>query len=159
MKKCLLLMVVAFFCVLVGVHGQAQQGYTTVYDLYYQTTLNPETGDQLIQQNRSVFDQQFYACLSQVQQRAAQASHQHQIYCDNTFVDPISNQRCHDENEGAKILEWAETMRAVTRGQVIWSQTTLGHVTIVSKQNMNPNQWAQLVNQFAPRLMPMMVCQ
>jgi hypothetical protein len=141
--------------------GYTQQPYTVVYDLYYQTTLYPKAGDQLIQQDMVRFDQRFHACLNQVQQRAAQASHQHRTYCNNAFIDPKSNQNCHNENEAAKIMMWVQTMRQVTQGNVRWSQTTLGQAAVMGKRQLEsyyPGQYEQIVREVAPSLRSMMVC-
>jgi hypothetical protein len=136
--------------------AQSQPVYTVVYDLYYKLTVYPKRGDQLIQNNLTIFDQQFYSCLSQVESKLSQASANHLAYC-ATLPHP-QQWNCEKQDEAGKFLFWTKTVRAVIQGQFAWSQTTIGQAAILSKQQLGAQNYESLVAGTIPKYRPWLVC-
>lgn len=159
MKYVLFLCGAFMFLFLVQVH--AQQAYPVVYDLWYNTTLYPETGDDWIRNNQAIFNERFHSCLNRVQERAAQASEQHIADC-NQKMNPQSRAKCKQNDEAGKLWTWARTMRSVTRGEVRWSNTMLGQTAILGKtalEQLNPGEHERIIRSAAPGARQMLTCQ
>lgn len=161
MKYVLFLCGAVIFLFLMQMQVHAQQAYTVVYDLWYNTSLYPETGDDLIQNNQTIFNERFHSCLNRVQERAEQASQQHIAYC-NQLANPQAQAQCIQNDEAGKIWTWARTMRSVTRGEVRWSNTMLGQANIFAKtslEQLNPGLHEQIIRSAAPGMRQMFICQ
>jgi hypothetical protein len=140
--------------------GVAQQGYSIIYDLYYQLILYPEKGDQYIHSNSAMFNRKFYSCLSAVRQRALQEAQKHTDIC-RSYADPSERAKCEANNEGAKIFRWTNEIPPVCQGKELWSNTFTGSATIAGKQalkSVSPGQWEQIVKTQLPQWKPLFVC-
>ena len=160
MKKIFFLIGVFLFCCLIGKQGYSGE-YVVVYDLYYQLTLYPESADNVIQENRKLFDERFWRCLSIVEQRAKDAFVKHQAMCQQ-LVDPRSRQQCEAENEAGKVWMWVQSLRIAISGRARWSETAVGQASIMGKHQLellDPGTYEQIVRNFAPAMRWMLVCQ
>ena len=147
-------------CIMMGIPVYAQQDYSIVYDLYYNLMLDPESGDGLIQKNQNLFNSRFYSCMDVVQQKAEQASQQHMAACNN-IIDPHAKAQCEKNDEGAKLWSWIKAIRAACSGDMLWSETTAGKITIVGKKEMEkvaPGQYEKIINDSMPQLRPILIC-
>jgi len=160
-KIIIILASVLGFCFFINIPAFAQQGYSIVYDLYYNLMLYPENGDNTISRNQTIFDGQFYSCLSAVQQRAQRAAQQHTAQC-NMINDLSRRAKCEQGNEGAKLWTWTRRVRSACQGQILWSQTDIGQVAIIGKnalESMTPGQYENIVKTTVPQWRSFLMCQ
>lgn len=133
-------------------NGFTQQPYTIIYDLYYRLMISPETGNQLIATNATLFNSRFYSCLASVRQRAFDEARQHTAVC-NQHSDPRWRAQCETTNEGAKLYRWTNEIELVCRGSDLWANTLTGQATIIGKRALDstsPGQWEQIINSVLP---------
>ncbi|MCP4748098.1 MAG: hypothetical protein GY874_18470 [Desulfobacteraceae bacterium] len=138
----------------------AQNENSIIYDLYYNLIRVPENGDQFIQNNIAVFNNNFYSCLEVVSQRTFQIATQERARCNN-IANPNERAACHNNNEAAKIFTWTNEIYPCCQGTQLWSQTDIGAAAIIAKReldNVSPGQYENIVQQNVPQLGPLFLC-
>ena len=161
MRKSIILTAVMAIAMIMNLPAHSQQGYSIVYDLYYQLMLYPENGDSLIQNNQALFDSRFYSCLNTVQHRAQQAALQHNATCDN-IIDPHARAQCEKNNEGAKLWSWTRQVRSACSGSILWSQTDIGWATSLGKRELDarmPGKYESTVRTMVPQWKSVFICE
>lgn len=137
--------------------------YDTVYQLYINLTLSPETGDSQIEKNKQLFTDRFYDCASELILKFEKAALDHYDYCDQVHVNSEYRAKCKQENEPAKMHHWLREIVPVTRGEIRWSDSFMGAATILGKKAMEDmgmgGQYTQIVEASIPPWRPLMVCE
>lgn len=131
------------------------QGYTTVADVYYQSIAYPESFDQFLAMNRSVFDGQFFSCLTSLEQDWQPRAQQEISIC-NTHPNPEWRLKCLSECRFPPLLRWSATFRAAVTG-TRWSDTSLGRELIWTKSQM-PGPWVGAIDSSVPAFRPYFLC-
>jgi hypothetical protein len=161
MQKKIILAGAFTLCLIISFPAYAQQGYSIVYDLYYNLMLYPESGDELIRTNQKLFDSRFYSCMDEVQEKARQAGQRHSDGC-NQLISPNDRAECEKNNEGAKLWSWIKDVRSACRGDTRWSETFAGSTMIISKRELErvrPGDYERIINDGIPQLRPMLTCE
>jgi hypothetical protein len=131
---------------LLGLPFSAQaQYYTGVLEVFYQSIAYPETFDQYVASNQSLFDSRFFSCLSALEQYWAGQARQEEQIC-NGHVNPEWRRKCTDEAVFIKLPAWCANLRSVLAGQVQWANTTHGGAAILGKSLAGAGLWVQSVN-------------
>jgi hypothetical protein len=143
-----------------GDYSGKGKGYSIVYDLYYNLMLYPESGDALIQENKRLFNKDFFSCLDVVQQRAMQDAQRHTNVCNqNTSSDDRA--QCEKNNEGAKLFTWIKDIRSASRGDMPWSETFAGSTMIMAKRELErvrPGEYERIVRDGMQQIRPLLIC-
>jgi hypothetical protein len=121
------------------------QFYTRVLEVHYQTIAYPETFDQYVADNQSLFDSRFFSCLDALEQYWKDQARQEEEVC-NGHLDPEWRRRCREEAIFIKLPGWAYTLRLVLAGQAQWANTVLGQAAILGKTIAGPDLWVQSTN-------------
>lgn len=147
-------------------YAYAQAQYHTVYDLFFELTKYPETGDQLITKNQTLFDQQFYSCVNKLIQEYQRRANDRYDFCET--LDGENRRQCHLNNEPMKMHNWLVSIVPVTRGQALWSQTIIGQESIWGKkywettlvpQTPGLTDWVSQVETVLPVQRPSLSCE
>jgi hypothetical protein len=136
----------------------SQQPYDIVYQLYYEISKSPSSGDSLIQNNQHLFDNQFHSCLDELLAKFQGAAVNHYQYCDTVYIDPADRTRCRNENEPAKMHHFLRAVDSVIRGQHRWAETMMGQTMIMAEQLVPPAQYLQITEAGIPPLRPQLLC-
>ena len=128
----------------------AKQNYTLVADLAHAVLLTPEAGDQIIANNRNLFDSRFYEALNNRIRFFETHAARHYEYCNLYRREPRANQQCYQENEPAKNMHYLQTLNDATRNITPWSRSLVGQASVIGKQAVGAELWEALINaQFA----------
>lgn len=131
---------------LVGLSFSAQaQYYTGVLDVFYQSIAYPESFDQYVASNPSLFDSRFLSCLASLEQFCTSQARQEEQIC-NGHLNPEWQRRCIEEAVFIKLPAWCANLRSVLAGQQQWPNTTHGAAAIMRKSLAGADLWVQSVN-------------
>lgn len=140
----------------------ASAPYDTVYQLFYNLTLSPETGDSQIESNKQLFTDRLYECASELIAKFQNFAMDHYKYCDQVHIDPEYLANCKNQNEPAKMYSWLREIIPVTRGEMLWSESFMDSATILGKKAMvdvgKGEQYIHIVKTSVPPWKPLMVC-
>lgn len=120
--------------------ASAEAPYDIVYQLYFELLKSPETGDQLIEKNKHLFDDSFYECVGELMSKYQKWAIDYADFCEYFKPHPKVWGKCISGNEPMKIYEWLSAIVPVTRGEVLWSQTSMGQLIIMSKEFFKKNE-------------------
>jgi hypothetical protein len=131
---------------LFGLPFSAQaQYYTGVLEVFYQSFAYPESFDQYVASNQSLFDSRFFSCLSALEQYWTSQARQEEQIC-NGHVNPEWRRRCVDEAVFIKLPAWCANLRSVLAGQEQWVNTTHGRAAIIGKNLAGAGLWIQSIH-------------
>jgi hypothetical protein len=121
------------------------QYYTGVLEVFYQSIAYPESFNQYIANNQSLFDSRFFSCLNALEQYWTSQARQEEQIC-NGHVNPEWRRKCIDEAVFIKLPAWCANLRSVLAGQGQWANTTHGGAAILGKTLAGADLWVQSVN-------------
>lgn len=145
------------YALLISPNLYAQQTYDTVYQIYYEISMDPRSGDQIIINYQQLFDVDFYSCIDSLESKFERLSADHARVCDQ-HADPHYRALCNNENEDGKMHHWLETLEQATRGDVQWSTTIMGQAQIIAQDSLPPAQYRQIVTPFVTAQRQNLLC-
>lgn len=125
-----------------------EEKYTLVADLAIEIMLTPEAGDEIIANNRNLFDSRFYDAIEDRIRYFESLAAESYKYCDVYRSEPKENRQCYQENEPAKNMYFLQTLRDATRDSPPWSQSLMGQASVTAKQAIGANTWVSLQSNF-----------
>ncbi len=138
------------------------QYYTGVLDVYYQSNAYPETFDQYVANNQSLFGSRFSSCLNSLEQVWENLAKQEEANC-NIHVNPEWKAKCIQEAEFIPLVSWSATLRLVLTNQRMWSDTIRGQALISGKSRwcivLGCDSYVNMINQLTQVQRPRLLCQ
>jgi hypothetical protein len=109
--------------------------HTALFDAYKTSAVRPGELDSFIQANRSVFDSQFFSCLSAIRAKAPTLARTHDEQC-NVHVDPAARINCLQLNAWRDMDRHLSDLERTIRsnGGIRWLQTPSGQQAAVATQ-------------------------
>lgn len=112
-------------CLLGSPFSVQAQYYTGVLEVFRQSIAYPETFDQYVASNQSLFGSRFFSCLNSLEQYWTGQARQEEEIC-NRHVDPEWRRRCIDQAVFIKLPAWCANLRLVLAGQGQWGTLLMG---------------------------------
>lgn len=128
----IIIVVISIFNFGVG-SAQSQNPPDILFDLYVESVLNPESFDNVIQNNQNLFDQDFSANLSCVMNTLFQEAKDEIEIC-NQHINPEWRKKCMDENIAVGLYYWCRSIFYVIYANKRWANTWMGEIIIFSKR-------------------------
>ena len=122
---------------------------TSVTPVFYAAMEYPESFDQYVVNNQSVFDENFFQCLDQKLIETQKVIDRETKECDELYGGTDLWVGCYNENVigPENLLNILHTIKRATKGEVVWSETNTGLSIIVMKSS-DPETWQQLIEAF-----------
>lgn len=139
----------------------AQDVSTILFNVYVQSALYPESFDDYVEENQSLFNQTFLTCLTRLYNFYAQRAIEHADYC-RGLPDPRMRSECMGRSDAATVGMWCISLAATLDGTP-WLRTFSGDQAYTAKQIgdalLGPGGYVSLNGPLLQRLRPIFQCE